>query len=197
MAGRLIGAFVLGTVVMGGGLYFLDHTGGAKGGPKRGLDSRAVPGADASAPAGESAPATRLGGGAAAKASAGLAEGAIPSAPNAGAAKPLPQAPFGESEEVFETGAKVYVAHCASCHGQPGKSGSAGGQFWGAGAAAVVAEPVGLIFQQTATGVPPGMKGYRGQLPETAMWDMALLLHNATEELPDPVMRILHGRPGR
>src|SRR5580698_687821 len=29
--------------------------------------------------------------------------------------------PFGTSEDVFEGGAKVYRAQCASCHGTPGK----------------------------------------------------------------------------
>ena len=30
-------------------------------------------------------------------------------------------APFGTSEDVFESGAKVYRAQCAACHGTPGK----------------------------------------------------------------------------
>ena len=118
-------------------------------------------------------------------------------------ARPTPQAPFGESEEVFETGAKVYVARCASCHGQPGRPAPAGSnatQLWDPHAAAVrhvVAQPAGVIYEQIAEGVAaangaPAMAGYRHVLSETEMWDVALLLRNAGQELPDPVLHLLH-----
>ena len=206
VAGRLIGAFVLGTVVMGGGLYLFDHTRGAQGRGRVGVAGRVMPPGLAEGtggtPAGAGPDATgRAGVAPSGKAGAGvLAAGDTAG----GAGTALPQAPFGESEEVFETGARVYVAHCASCHGRPGKAEGTAGQIWGAGAAAIAAEPVGLLYeqtangvQQTANGVPAGMRGYRGELHETEMWDVALLLRNAGQELPDPVMRILRAGPGR
>jgi len=116
--------------------------------------------------------------------------------------RPLPQAPFGESEEVFETGAKVYVAHCASCHGQPGRptrENSDAVAFWDAHSAAlprVAAQAPGTTYLQIADGVAaangrPAMPGYRHVLSETEMWDLVLLLRNAGQELPDPVLRLL------
>ncbi len=180
---------------MGGGLYWMDHQ------QPRTESSHVRPATRTEAPAGEAGrapvgamPPNGLEGAPSAKAPAGLPE-ASPDSTGTVASKPLPQAPFGESEEVFETGARVYVAHCASCHGQPGRTGSAGGQFWGAGASAVAAEPVGLLFQQTANGVPPGMRGFRGELRTTEIWDVALLLRNAGQDLPDPVMRLLRHHP--
>ena len=120
-----------------------------------------------------------------------------------GTLRSTPQAPFGESEEVFETGAKVYVAHCASCHGQPGRPAGAGSnaaQLWDPHTARgqqLVARPAGVIYGQIADGVAaaqgaPAMAGYRHVLSETQIWDLALLLRNAGQELPDPVLHLLH-----
>ena len=39
---------------------------------------------------------------------------------NARIEREVKNAPFGISEDVFESGAKVYRAQCASCHGTPG-----------------------------------------------------------------------------
>ena len=36
-------------------------------------------------------------------------------------ASQMKTAPFGTSEDVYESGAKVYRAQCAACHGTPGK----------------------------------------------------------------------------
>ena len=198
VAGRLIGAFALGTAVMGGGLYLFEHTQATD----RRDAGRAVPPAVGRAeglselPAGAAPGATgRVGTMPSGKAAAGVPSAGDTATGTVG--RGLPQAPFGESEEVFETGARVYVAQCAGCHGQPGRAGSAGGQVWGAGAAAVASEPVGLLYGQIANGVLPGMKGYRGELRETELWDLALLLHNAGQDLPDPVLRILRGHAGR
>src|ERR1700734_3065938 len=39
---------------------------------------------------------------------------------NARIARQMQTPPFGISEDVYEGGAKVYKAECASCHGTPG-----------------------------------------------------------------------------
>ena len=39
---------------------------------------------------------------------------------NARIEREVKNAPFGISEDVFESGARVYRAQCASCHGTPG-----------------------------------------------------------------------------
>ena len=119
----------------------------------------------------------------------------------AGVKRPLPEAPFGESEEVFETGAMVYVAHCASCHGRPGHAAAAAVQLWSPHAAVVeqvAQQPAGAIHEQIAEGVAaadgmPAMAGYRHVLSDTEIWDVALLLRNGRQELPDPVVHLLHG----
>ena len=111
----------------------------------------------------------------------------------------VPSAPFGTSEEVFEAGARVYAANCASCHGRPGRNGSgpSAAQFWDRSNAAglhAVAEPVGGLYQATAQGnLAQGMPSYGQRLTDTQIWDVALLLRSAHEDLPDPVLRLLRG----
>ena len=126
-----------------------------------------------------------------------------PSAPAAapvtsGAPQKLPLPPFGTSEEVFESGARLYAANCAGCHGRPGKDGNGplAAQFWSrtnpAGSQAI-AQPAGALYQATAVGnLMQGMPSYGQRLTDTQIWDLALLLKSAHEELPEPVLRLLH-----
>ena len=132
---------------------------------------------------------------------------AAPSGPqepgaSAGSAAPLaesalPLAPFGTSEEVFEAGARLYAANCAGCHGRPGRNagGPAAAQFWdrskSAGARAI-SEPVGALYQATAKGnLTQGMPSYGQRLTDSQIWDLALLIKSAHDDLPDPVIRLL------
>jgi len=112
--------------------------------------------------------------------------------------------PFGTSEDVFEGGAHVYRARCASCHGTPGHDATAGKsrmpgapQLWkkskvGVG---VSGQAPGEIYEQIAHGIHrSGMPSFASTLPDTQIWQVTLLLDNADKELPDPVLNILEGK---
>ncbi len=201
---------VLGLVALAGiatgGVLLYQHTSRY---PQSGAATRYAPGSDSPStgiePGLDRTPgsASRAQGSAEAKGvQAGAASSALPGsgAEAAPRGRPLPQAPFGESEDVFETGARVYVAHCASCHGLPGRDAVARSgadtpaiQLWHAQDSAVargVARSPGAIYLEIADGVP-GMAGYRHILSETQIWDLTLLLRNAGQELPDPVLHLL------
>ena len=112
-------------------------------------------------------------------------------------------APFGTGEDVYEGGAKVYKAQCAACHGTPGKDvGYAkymypmAPQLWKKhaknNAVGVSDDEPGETYWKVANGVRlTGMPAYAKVLPDTEMWQVTLLLKNADQQLPDPVMRIL------
>jgi thiosulfate dehydrogenase len=114
------------------------------------------------------------------------------------------QPPFGISEDVFEGGAKVYRARCASCHGTPGHDGSAAHtlkpaplQLWKKQAGGVVGvsdKDVAETYRQVANGIRPGMPAYSKVLSDTQMWQVSLLLKNAKMELPMPVAQLLSGK---
>jgi len=113
-------------------------------------------------------------------------------------------APFGISEDVFESGAHVYRAQCASCHGTPGHDVAfakhmfpQAPQLWKKhGDDAVVGvsddEP-GETYWKVANGIRlSGMPAFSHVLSSTEMWQVSLLLKNADKELPGPVSQILN-----
>lgn len=114
-------------------------------------------------------------------------------------------APFGTSEDVFEAGAHVYKNECASCHGTPGHDVAfakymypAAPQLWKKHARGNVVgvsdDEVGETYWKVANGIRlTGMPSYQHVLSETQMWQVSLLLKNADQQLPDPVMGILGG----
>jgi mono/diheme cytochrome c family protein len=113
--------------------------------------------------------------------------------------------PFGTSEDVFEGGAHVYRARCASCHGTPGhdavigqKKLPASPQLWksaNGGGIGVSAREAGDIYAQIAHGRhKSGMPSFATTLSDTQIWQVTLLLKNADKELPDPVIDILEGK---
>ncbi len=110
---------------------------------------------------------------------------------------PTPAPPFGTSEDVFEAGAHLYAARCASCHGTPRKDVAGklpSTQLWRAGRHAVSDPPPGTLFEQISLGTPEkGMPAYARSLTPTQIWQLALLLKNADQDLPDPVLAILNG----
>jgi thiosulfate dehydrogenase len=115
-------------------------------------------------------------------------------------------APFGTGEDVFEGGARVYRAQCASCHGTPGHDVGfaktmypAAPQLWKKHARGNVVgvsddEP-GETYWKVANGLRlTGMPAFRHVLSDTEMWQVSLLLKNADKEMPDPVVKILQGQ---
>jgi mono/diheme cytochrome c family protein len=113
------------------------------------------------------------------------------------------QPPFGTSEDVFEAGAKVYAANCSGCHGSPGHDAAFGKdiypqapQLWKkhahGGVVGVSDDEPGETFWKIENGIRlSGMPSYRHTLSETQMWQVSLLLKNADQQLPDPVLRLL------
>ncbi|HEY6412619.1 MAG TPA: cytochrome c [Edaphobacter sp.] len=125
---------------------------------------------------------------------------------NARIEREMKAAPFGTSEDVFEAGAHIYRAQCASCHGTPGRDVGfakhmfpAAPQLWKKHAKGNVVgvsddEP-GETYWKVANGIRlSGMPSYNHVLSDTEMWQVSLLLKNADKELPDPVTRILSGQ---
>jgi thiosulfate dehydrogenase len=111
--------------------------------------------------------------------------------------------PFGISEDVYEGGAKIYRAECASCHGTPGHDVKfakymypVAPQLWKKHAKGNVVgvsddEP-GETYWKVANGIRlTGMPSFEHVLTDTQMWQVTLLLKNADQQLPDPVTKIL------
>ena len=113
-------------------------------------------------------------------------------------ARQTQQPPFGISEDVFEAGAKSYATSCASCHGSPGHDSPfakwmypPAPQLWKKhGSSSVVGvsdDPAGTTFWKIRNGIRlTGMPAYEHIYSDTQMWQIALLLKNADQPLPDP-----------
>jgi thiosulfate dehydrogenase len=112
-------------------------------------------------------------------------------------------APFGTSEDTFESGAHIYRAQCASCHGTPGRDVAyakhmfpAAPQLWKKhsknGVVGVSDDAPGETYWKVANGIRlSGMPAYSHVLSDAQMWQVSLLLKNADKELPNPVTQIL------
>lgn len=123
---------------------------------------------------------------------------------NARIEREVKTAPFGISEDVFESGAHVYKAQCASCHGTPGHDVAfaknmfpSAPQLWKShgshGVVGVSDDEAGETYWKVANGIRlSGMPSYSKVLSETQMWQVSLLLKNADKELPLPVTQILN-----
>ena len=113
-------------------------------------------------------------------------------------------APFGISEDVFESGAHIYRAQCASCHGTPGHDVPyakymfpSAPQLWKKhgthGVVGVSDDEPGETYWKVANGIRlTGMPSYTHVLSDAEMWQVTLLLKNADKELPGPVAQILN-----
>jgi thiosulfate dehydrogenase len=122
---------------------------------------------------------------------------------NARIEREMRTAPFGISEDVFESGAHVYVSQCASCHGTPGRDVEyakhmfpSAPQLWkkhgSHGVVGVSDDEAGETYWKVANGIRlSGMPSYSKVLTDTQMWQVSLLLKNADKELPEPVKQIL------
>jgi len=135
---------------------------------------------------------------------------AIPARPNSAPAPPkltephphpAPTPPFGISEDVYESGAHLYAARCAGCHGTPRHDSPVASsakppapQLWRpATRRSIAAQSPGEIYTRISVGLPShGMPAYKDLMTDAEIWKIALLLKNANEELPDPVTAILN-----
>ena len=118
-------------------------------------------------------------------------------------ARELEQPPFGTSEDVYESGAKIYVASCASCHGTPGHDSPfarwmypGAPQLWKkhshGNVVGVSDDEPGETYWKVKNGIRlTGMPAYQTLYTPAEMWQVSLLLKNADQPLPDPVMHIL------
>jgi hypothetical protein len=118
----------------------------------------------------------------------------------------MQQPPFGISEDVYETGAMAYKLQCASCHGVPGQDVAfAKGmypqapQLWKkhrhGDVVGVSDDEPGETYWKIKNGIRlTGMPSFKGVLSDDQMWDVALLLKHANEQLPDPVVGMLKGQ---
>ncbi len=122
---------------------------------------------------------------------------------NARIDREVKMAPFGISEDVFESGAHVYREQCASCHGVPGHDVDfarymypRAPQLWkkhgNSGVVGVSDDTAGETYWKVANGIRlTGMPAFDHILSDTQMWQVSLLLKNANTELPMPVTQIL------
>jgi len=118
-------------------------------------------------------------------------------------ARQMKTPPFGTSEDVYEGGAKIYKADCAECHGTPGHDVPyakymypVAPQLWKkhakGGVVGVSDDEAGETYWKVANGIRlTGMPSYSHVLNDTQMWQVTLLLKNADQQLPDPVVKIL------
>jgi mono/diheme cytochrome c family protein len=97
---------------------------------------------------------------------------------------PEPQVPANETSLL--TGAKVYKENCAACHGLPGEPKTAIAQgmypappqlFHGVG---VTDDDAWESYWKVENGIRmTGMPGFKGQLTETQIWQVSVLVKNA------------------
>ena len=116
----------------------------------------------------------------------------------------LEQPPFGTNEDGFEAAAKMYATSCASCHGTPGHDSPYGKwmypaapQLWKkhktGSVVGVSDDEPGESYWKIKNGVRlTGMPAYSHIYSQTQMWQIALLLKNADQPLPDPVQKLLN-----
>ena len=122
---------------------------------------------------------------------------------NARIAREKKDPPFGTSEDVFESGAKIYQQQCAMCHGTPGHDAAIAKhmypsipQLWAkhkGGTVGVSDDDASETYWKVANGIRlTGMPSYNHILSDTQMWQVSLLLKNADQPLPDPVMKLIN-----
>jgi thiosulfate dehydrogenase len=119
----------------------------------------------------------------------------------------MQQPPFPVSEEAMEQGASIYKDQCSSCHGLPGAPVSSAKWMYpkapqlfqqhakkkaGKTVVGVSDDETGETFWKVKNGIRlTGMPAFSHILSEPEMWDVALLLKNADQPLPDPVKNAL------
>ena len=117
----------------------------------------------------------------------------------------IKEPPFPANEDAFERGAEVYRKDCAFCHGIPGGDSAHGAsmypvapQLWHkhkkGNVVGVSDDEVGETYWKVKNGIRlTGMPAYQNLLSDSDIWNVSLLLKNADQQLPDPVMKVLKG----
>jgi mono/diheme cytochrome c family protein len=106
--------------------------------------------------------------------------------------------PLPADEPNLLAGAKIYQVQCAVCHGVLGKpeSAIAKGMFPHPPQLlppkkGVTDDPVGETYWKVKNGIRlTGMPGYTGNLTDSEMWQVSLLMLHA-DKLPAPVQQVL------
>ena len=118
----------------------------------------------------------------------------------------MKQPPFPASEDAFEHGAEVYKEDCAFCHGIPGSDSAYGTSMYPAApqlwhkhkkgnVVGVSDDEVGETYWKVKNGIRlTGMPTFDELLSDSDIWDVSLLLKNADQQMPDPVMKVLKGQ---
>jgi thiosulfate dehydrogenase len=117
--------------------------------------------------------------------------------------KEMPKAvPIEADEGNYLAGARLYLVHCASCHGLPGKpeTAIARGEFPEPpqlfSDKGVTDDPPGETYWKTAGGIRlTGMPAFRESLSTTQIWQLSLLLAHA-DKLPPSVLAALKAPSG-
>lgn len=115
----------------------------------------------------------------------------------------MQQPPFAGNEQVYETGAQIYSAECAGCHGTPGHDSDfaqwmypKAPQLWKKHAKGNVVgvsddEP-GETFWKVKNGIRlTGMPSFEHVMSEEQIWDVTLLLKAADQPLSPEVQSAL------
>lgn len=122
---------------------------------------------------------------------------------NARIAREMPKTPPIEpSETNLETGAHIYRQECAACHGLYGRPSDIGPhmypsapQLWKPhrnGVVGVSDDPPGETYWKVANGIRlTGMPSFSKILNKTQMWQVTLLLANASKPLPTNALSLL------
>jgi thiosulfate dehydrogenase len=119
----------------------------------------------------------------------------------------MQQPSFDVSEDALEQGASIYKDQCASCHGLPGQPVAYAQYMYprapqlfkphaqkkaGKVVVGVSDDEVGETFWKVKNGIRlTGMPSFQKILSVPEMWDVALLLKNADQPLPQPVKNAL------
>jgi thiosulfate dehydrogenase len=126
---------------------------------------------------------------------------------NARIAHDLQTPPFGTSEDVFEEGAKLYAAACSACHGTQAREVRLGRWMYprapqlfrkhpNTAVVGVSDDEPGETYWKIKNGIRlSGMPAFQHIYSDAQMWDLALLLKNADQPLPDPVIKLLEQDP--
>jgi mono/diheme cytochrome c family protein len=112
--------------------------------------------------------------------------------------------PIQATEADLSAGARIYQAQCMVCHGSPGRPPAAIAQgmfprppqLVRLDMTGVTDDSAAETYWKAKNGIRlTGMPGFSGNLTDTELWQVSLLLQHA-HELPPSVSRILSVEPG-